>query len=243
MSEEEVRPPAEPRGLDAEARQLKRHAVEMGEWALGMVHDGWMAFERGELPLAQSVIDRDTRLDQFDQDVEREAVGFLVRKQPMGPDIREAAAVLKTITYLDRIGRYGFDIAWLTSPEGAYDHDDLRELLRSMDALAEGMVSKAIDAFANDRADIARSIFDEDDQVDEMNRSVYRIVIEELRSDPSVTQRIANELLVARHFERIADHACKIAEKTIYAVTGQRRGEYLPKRPPPSVGGDPRGAP
>lgn len=241
MSEEGGRPATEPRGLDAEAKQLKGHALEMGEWALGMVHDGWRAFEAGDLALAQAVIDRDGRLDRFDQDVEHEAVGFLVRKQPLGSDLREATAVLKTITYLDRIGRYGFDIAWLTSPEGAYDKDELRDLLRGMDTLAEEMVRKALDAFANERAEEARAVFDEDDRVDEMNRSVYRIVMEELRSDPSVTQRIANELLVARHFERIGDHACKIAEKTIYAVTGQRRGEYLPKRQPPSVGGDSRG--
>ncbi len=242
MNENGSRPAAEPRGHDVEVKQMKGHTIEMGQWALGMVHDGWLAFERGDLPLAQSVIDRDARLDRFDQDVEREAVAFLVKAQPMGPDLRETTAVLKVITYLDRIGRYGFDIAWLTSPEGAYDKDELRELLRSMDGLAEGMVAKALDALANDRGDLARSIFELDDQVDEMNRSVYRIVIQELRTDPSVTQRIANELLVARHFERIADHACKIAEKTIYAVTGQRRGEYLPKRAPPSVGGDSREA-
>lgn len=240
MSEEGDRAGAEPRGHDVDVKQMKGHALEMGQWALGMVHDGWTAFEKGDLPLAQAVIDRDARLDRFDQDVERDAVGFIVRFQPMGSDLREATAILKAITYLDRIGRYGFDIAWLTSAEGAYDKDELRELLHSMDALVEGMVAQALDALANDRADLARSIFDLDDQVDEMNRSVYRIVIQELRSDPSVTQRIANELLVARHFERIGDHACKIAEKTIYAVTGQRRGEYLPKRPPPSVGSDSR---
>jgi phosphate transport system protein len=112
-----------------------------------------------------------------------------------------------------------------------------------MDALTEDMVTKTLDAFANDRADLARSVFDQDDQVDAINRSVYRVVMQELRTDPSVTQRIANELLVARHFERIGDHACKIAEKTIYAVTGQRRGEYLPKRPPPSVGSGTRATP
>lgn len=243
MSEEESRTGTELRGQDADLKQMKRHAFEMGEWALTMVHDGWRAFEKGDMALAQAVIDRDARLDRYDQDVEHDAVSFLVKFHPLGPDVRQATAVLKASTYLDRIGRYGFDIAWLTSPEGAYDKDDLRELLRSMDEMVEGMVSDALDALANDRADVARSIFDLDDQVDEMNRSVYRIVIQELRADPTVSQRIANELLVARHFERIADHACKIAEKTIYAVTGQRRGEYLPKRPPPSVGGDPREAP
>ena len=243
MNEEGDRPAAEPRGHDLEVKHMKGQALEMGQWALGMVHDGWMAFERGDLTLAQAVIDRDVRLDRYDQDIEREAIGFLVRNQPMGPDLRHTTAVLKAITSLDRIGRYGFDIAWLTSPEGVYNEDELRALLRSMDALTEDMVTKTLDAFANDRADLARSVFDQDDQVDAINRSVYRVVMQELRTDPSVTQRIANELLVARHFERIGDHACKIAEKTIYAVTGQRRGEYLPKRPPPSVGSGTRATP
>jgi phosphate transport system protein len=230
----------EHRGYDRELAQLKGHAVEMGQWALGMVRDGWIAFERGDLALAQAVIARDDRLDRFDQEIEHEAIGFLVRNQPMGPDLRQAAAVLKATTYLDRIGRYGFDIAWLSSPGGVYAPDELRELLRSMDALSEEMVGKALHALASNRADVARTIFEEDDRVDEMNRSVYRVVLQEIRADPSVTQRIAHDILVARHFERIADHACKIAEKTIYAVTGQRRSEYLPRRSTPSVGsGDP----
>lgn len=243
MNEESKAAAAEPRGYDRELAQLKGRALDMGQWALGMVHDGWIAFEHGDLTLGQAVLDRDEKLDRFDQEIEHEAIAFLVRNQPMGPDLRHVAAVLKAVTYLDRIGRYGFDIAWLTSPQGAFEHDELRELLRSMDGGCEAMVSKALDALASNRADLARSVFDEDDRVDEMNRAVYRIAVQEMRSDPTVTQRIANDILVSRHFERIGDHACKIAEKTIYAVTGQRRGEYLPKRVPPNIGGTPEPAP
>jgi len=80
---------------------------------------------------------------------------------------------------------------------------------------------------------------------DQLHREANRIILRELNAETSDTPRIADSLLVARHFERIADNACKVGEKTVYALTGQRRSEYLPRHryqpyaletPTPTVG-------
>jgi phosphate transport system protein len=93
------------------------------------------------------------------------------------------------------------------------------------------MVRQSLTALAGDRVDIARDLFRRDDEVDQMYRQTNQMVVAELAKGTGATARLACVLLVVRHFERIADNACKIAEKTIYAVTGQRRAEYLPRRP------------
>ncbi len=219
------------RRLEAELSRLTAHAVEMGNWALGMVHDGWEAFKGGDLALAQRVLDRDTDLDRFDQSVEHEVISFRVLKQPAAGDLRAAAALLKSTTHLDRIGRLGFDMARMATPLEGHDVPQLLELLSSMDQTAESMVRQALEALGRGDAELAKQLFQRDDEVDRMHRQATRLVVRELVNDPLSAQRLSGILLCARHFERIADNACKICERTIYAATGQRRAEYLPRHP------------
>lgn len=221
----------EGRGLDADLGRLRKRAEEMGQWALGMVRDGWQAFRGGDLDLAQQVLDRDTKLDQYDQEIEHEVVSFLVLRQPKAGDLRTAAALLKVTTHLDRMGRLGFDMARITTPMEGPDVPEITELLETMDRTVEVMVGRSLEALTKADEAIARELFVQDDEVDRLHRRATRLCIREMVHDPMSAQRLSGDLLVARHFERIADNACKIAERTIYAVTGQRRAEYLPRHP------------
>ena len=221
-----------PRGYDLEVRHLKERAVRMGEWALEMVHDGWRAFDQGSVSAAKQVLARNSMLDQLDDEMEHATIAFLVLRQPAAVDLRTAAALLKMTTHMDRIGRLGFDMARLTRAESTPVPTDLRNLLQRMDAASEGMVETALESLAQSKIDQARALFSKDDEIDEMYRNAYGLIVATLSTAPKQAARLTSCLLVARHFERIADNACKIAEKTIYALTAQRRAEYLPRRPP-----------
>ena len=214
---------------DLEIRSLKARAVAMGEFAGAMVHDGWNAFDAGDLEAAQQVLDRAPELDLLDEDMEHAAIAFLVLRQPTAIDLRTAAALLKITTHLDRMGRLGFDMARKTASDSDEEPDDIHRMLVQMDGIVESMVSQSLEALANDRVDLAQALFRRDDEVDALHRRVTRRIVDELGKPSAATQRLANELLIARHFERIADNACKVGEKTIYALTGQRRSEYLPR--------------
>ncbi len=231
MSEDPPPTSETPRRTEVDLDRLKARAVEMGEWALTMVHDGWQAFRTGDLELAQKVLDRDTALDRYDQEVEHEVIGFLVIRQPAGPDLRCAAALLKITTHLDRIGRLGFDMARSAIPLEAHDAPQVLEVLDAMDRAVEPMVRLSLEALKEGNAEKAKLLFTQDDEVDRMHRQATRLVVRELVNDPLSAPRLSGELLVARHFERVADNACKIAERTIYSATGQRRAEYLPRHP------------
>jgi phosphate transport system protein len=220
-----------PRGYDLQIRHLKDRAVRMGNWALGMFHDGWRAYDEGDLAAAQAVLDRDTQLDRFDEDMEHAAIAFMVLRQPTAVDLRTAAGLLKITTHLDRIGRLGFDMARIATPAPGKEPPELKSLLQRMDEIVESMVRQAIDALDHDQADLARQLFLRDDAIDRMHREANKLILENLGQDVSSNRRLAGDLLVARHFERIADNACKVGEKTIYALTGQRRSEYLPRHP------------
>jgi len=229
MSGDPLADTGQPRGYDLLVRHLKERAVNLGEWALTMVHDGWRAYHAGDLVAAQTVLDRDTQLDRMDEDMEHATIAFLVLRQPTAIDLRTAAALLKITTHLDRVGRLGFDMARLTSGASAKELTEVHDLLQQMDELVESMVRQALDALDVGRVEMARDLFRRDDDIDQMHRQANRMIIALMQKEPDLAPRLATDLLVARHFERIADNACKVGEKTIYALTGQRRSEYLPR--------------
>jgi len=231
MNEDPLADTGVPRGYDLLIRHLKDRAVKMGEWALAMVHDGWRAYNQGDLKAAQAVLDRDTQLDKFDEDMEHATIAFLVLRQPAAVDLRTAAALLKITTHLDRVGRLGFDMARITTSGVEKELREIESLLQQMDEAVESMVRQSLDALDRDEVGLARELFRRDDAIDRMHREANRMIIAGLQKNPELASRLASDLLVARHFERIADNACKVGEKTIYALTGQRRSEYLPRHP------------
>jgi phosphate transport system protein len=216
--------------------ELKRHVAEMTVLATGMVADGTRALLSGDRELSQSVASRDAPLDRYDLNIEIEAIRLVAILQPEGPDLRTIEATLKIANCVDRIGRLGFDLARyaVAAPETA--DASVRELFRTMDTKARAMVAEAMEAFLAGDAARAKSVFALDDEVDALHRDIQGKLIELLRRGGSATDRLAFELLGARHLERVADNACKIAEKAVYAITGERRPEYFPRRAPREPG-------
>src|ERR1041385_109810 len=72
--------------------------------------------------LASKVIERGEQLNRMDVEIERDALDLLALNQPMAHDLRAIGASLKIITYLDRIGRYGYDIAKVTRQMAGREH-------------------------------------------------------------------------------------------------------------------------
>jgi len=226
---------------DREILRLEHHLREMTELAVGMVADGTRALLTADTALSQSVISRDAPLDRYDLNIETETIRLVAVMQPEGPDLRTIEAILKIANSVDRIGRLGFDIARYIS-DASLASEEPGRMLAEMDRRARAMVQEAIGALLARDAVKAKAVFALDDDVDALYRQVRQRLIELLRSGGAATERLVYLLLASRHLERVADNACKIAEKTVYAITGERRAEYLPPRPrggPVSAGGSP----
>jgi phosphate transport system protein len=210
--------------------QLKQHVSEMADLALGMVADGTRALLLGDAELGRSVASRDAALDRYDLNIELETVRLVAMMQPEGPDLRTTEAILKIANCVDRIGRLGYDLSRYLASGPESGDNDVRELLRRMDERARAMVAAALEAFLAGDATRAKAVFPMDEAVDQLHRDAQKRLIELLRKGGPESDRRAFMLLGARHLERVADNACKIAEKAVYAITGERRTEYLPRR-------------
>jgi phosphate transport system protein len=61
--------------------------------------------------------------------------------------------------------------------------------------------------------------------MDELTKSLFRHILAWGASDEATVLQAVQVALVARHYERIADHAVTIAERVQYMVTGTHPGE------------------
>jgi phosphate transport system protein len=82
------------------------------------------------------------------------------------------------------------------------------------------MVRKALDAFVNRDADLARSVLASDDAVDSLRTASYHELISFMEQDPHNIRQALDLLTVTRNLERIADHSTNIAEDVMFLVKG-----------------------
>ncbi|HEV2449266.1 MAG TPA: phosphate signaling complex protein PhoU [Thermoplasmata archaeon] len=218
---------ATPLAIDEDIAKITRDIDAMGHWALETVRLALRAMEAADPVAARLVLGRDDRLDTYDVEIEQEAIRILARRQPAAHDVRLLGASIKLITYVDRIGRLGRDIAFYVVDAPSAPLVPPWPLLKSMGEHALAMVELALEAYV--QRDLAKAIrvFDSDDAVDELNRRVLQECVQVLHGNPPEPRELFTYVLVSRHLERVADNACKVAEKTIYMETGKRRREFL----------------
>jgi phosphate transport system protein len=140
----------------------------------------------------------------------------------MARDMREIACIIKMITYLTRIGRYGKDIAKIT--EELKDRSHLKKLISIpyMSDIVCAMIDDALVAFETGDLSKFNDFVEREQNVDELRYSIYRECISYMMENPKVIKRCTQYTMVARYLERCADHACKMAEKICYMITGER---------------------
>lgn len=202
---------------------LKGEVVEMGELASGMLRDSITALKNQDTEMAESVISRKEKLAEMDDEIEEKALTFIALYQPMARDMRTIGCILKMITYLTRIGRYGKDIAM--AAKGVAGQKQIGKLVEIpyMAKTAEEMIRDALYAFENETVIDAEAFISRDDELDSLRYSIFRECLTYMMEDPKKIDVCMNYIMIARYLERCGDHACKMAEKIYYMVTGERK--------------------
>lgn len=98
-------------------------------------------------------------------------------------------------------------------------HADITAKLLDMANRAQAMLAHSLDSLINADTALAREVCVADDEVDALNTQVFARIKKEIRVGE--TDALVHLLLVARHLERIADHATNISEHVIYMLDGE----------------------
>ena len=201
--------------FDEQLKKIKYDVVEMGELARGMLKNSIVSLKNQDIKLADKVYSDKEKLMKMDNAIEHRCLQAISMYQPMAKDMRVIGASLKMITYLTRIGRYGKDIAKFV--QEIADKPPIAKLVSIND-----MISDALTAYEKKETVDIPSFRSRDDDVDSLREAIFRETLTYMMQDSKNIKRCMYYIMIARYLERCADHACKIAEKVNYMVTGKR---------------------
>lgn len=210
-----------PAHLLRDVELLKKEILTLGTMAEQVVREATTAVEMRDAALARRIIDNDFKLDEMEVQVEESCLKILALYQPVATDLRFIVAVLKINNDLERVGDLAVNVAERAAFLATRPPVDISFDFQAMAHKAQAMLQKSLDALVNFRAELADEVCAADDEVDELNRRMYRIVKDAIPAQPQHTESLIHMFSATRHLERIADHATNIAEDVIYMIEGR----------------------
>lgn len=179
-----------------------------------------------DLLLAAEIINSDWEVDEMEIEIEEECLKILALHQPVARDLRLLVAIIKINNELERIADIAVNIAKRVQTISKDSSLTFTVDYTPMSTTVLSMLKMSLDAMVSENADMARQIFIDDDEVDELRNQVYKKVVHQMNTDPGHAACLLNLYLLSRHLERIGDRATNIAEEVIYLVEGEIvRGE------------------
>lgn len=211
---------AQHRHFHDELTELKDRLLDMSSRVEDAVASAVQALLKRDAEAAEEVIRRDHDIDALEIDIENRVTQLLALQQPMARDLRLLLASLKISNDLERMGDHAVNIAQsaqqLVEALAIAPEPELVDMARR----AREMLSSALTAFIKNDALAARQVCKEDDHVDALHRSLFRILLTHMAEDPHTITAAMELSLVSRNLERIADLATNIAEDVVFLVEG-----------------------
>ena len=212
-----------------EMNRLKESLLAMASHAESALTRSMRALVERDDGLAQSVLDDDNIIDQFEVEIDDIAI-HLLAKAPVATDLRLTTVAMKISQNLERVGDSAVTIA-----RRAIDLDTEQQLkpyvdLPRMATMALEMLRDAISSFINRDPDQARGVIPRDKEVDNLNRQLHRELSSFMVERPANISRCLNLMVISKCLERIADHATNIAEDVVYlyeAIDIRHSGQKL----------------
>ncbi len=210
--------------FDEQLALLNTELIRMGALCEEAIATAAKALMEADLTLAKKTKPIEVEIDAKERDIEALCLKLLLHQQPVARDLRQISAALKMITDMERIGDQAADIAEIIVYLGGRRVDEFK-LISDMAYAAIRMVTDSVDAFVRQDIEIARSVYAQDDYVDDTFTRIKDSLIAMINEKPDDGEYAIDLLMIAKYFERIGDHAVNVAEWVEFSVTGTHKGE------------------
>ena len=177
-----------------------------------------------DLAKAESVIAADEEVDALEIELELRCTDLLALQQPVATDLRLVTGALRMSATIERMGdlaRHIAKISRMRYPDSAVP-EQLRPIFIDMAKQVSVMGQRVGDVVADKDLTLAYEIERLDDGVDELHRQLLQSLLTDWTG--TVDQAV-DVTLMARFYERYADHAVSIARRIVYTTTGTRYNE------------------
>jgi phosphate transport system protein len=209
---------AEHRTFDDELKELNKSILEMGALVEVAINNSIESLKRKDEDMAKNVIRGDDKINKLEVEIDERCVNLLALRQPMAVDLRFITTGMRIATDIERIGDLAVDIAERSLEMMSQPLPKPLIDIPKLGLVAQKMVKGALDSFVNRDLNIAREVWNTDDEADHYRDLIQDELIDVMMHDQSVIPQSVLLIFVARHLERICDHATNIAEDVVYMV-------------------------
>lgn len=207
--------------FESELQQVKDEILVLGSMVEQAILNSVEALKKRDLKTSEEIFKADRLINEKRFEIENTLMALIATQQPMAHDLRLLASCMEIVSELERMGDYAKGIANINIRMG--DEPMLKPLIDIPRMAQKGvdMLHRALTAFINEDAALAKAIPIEDDEVDALYNQVYRELMTFIITDPKTIERANWLLWVAHNLERVADRVTNICERTIFIVTGE----------------------
>ena len=207
--------------LDEHLEKLKTRVIKMCSLVDEQVQFAIKSFEEDNVELAQSVIDRDKKVNKYDVKIDKICQKIFALAQPVAMDLRYIMSSLTINSNLERIGDIAVNIAENVVLIQKKPDFFLDTKLEEMFNLTQRMLKNSIDAFIGGNPELAKEVILTDDVVDRLNTENHQILKSIMKQNQDTIEGAVALLVISRELERLADHATNIAEDVFFIVEAQ----------------------
>jgi phosphate transport system protein len=207
--------------FDEQLKELEQELLEMGELVDRAIDRSVQALADRDIDLSRQVIKDDDAINDVQHDIEERCLVLIATQQPLASDLRVIFAVANIATELERMADHAKGIGQIGVMMGP--REPLKPLIDipRMAQKARWLLETELEAFVKRDVELARSLGDEDDEIDRLYDQVFRELLIFMMDDPRTITRATYLLWTAHNLERIGDRAINIGERVVFMVTGK----------------------
>lgn len=204
--------------LEEELQKLKQEMSEMADLVTYQIGKSLTALAEGDTDLAREVIFNEKRVNAYELAIDKDCENILALLNPFATDMRFVFATLKINSNLERIGDSADGIAqYLIMTGEPFDPELLKvSQFSKMADTVNAMLHSVSLAYANGDTKLARSIFNQDNILDDINKKATDVIAEYLKGEAPNVHQALYLLTIIRKLERVGDHVTNIAEEIIF---------------------------
>lgn len=205
--------------VEKELEEIKKEVISMWTVVSRQMLNAEAAIEGMDEEIAKQIIGHEKLVNSYDLKIDSMVEDFIALYTPVAIDLRFVLAMLNINNNLERIGDYAEGLARFVirskgAPIDAKLMADLR--LSEMFSRVRTMMDTARRSLDEENINLAKSVMEQDNALDEINADSIRILSDYATAHPD-QMRLCLELTgVFRKLERTGDHLNNIMELVIF---------------------------
>ena len=184
------------------------------------------ALLQADLSSAERVLSSRDEMLRLGAETEERGFELLALQAPVARDLRQVVTSIQLVNDLDRMGALASHVAKIVRrrhPQKVLP-EPVAGYFAEMGRVSVTLGRTATEVLLSRDTGMASQLADQDDAVDDLRRHLFTLLT--VREWKFGVASAVDVTLLARFYERFADHAVEIAQRVIFLVTGEDPSRY-----------------